>query len=63
MTRCAPQCLDGRPLGVVSWQGGGLAGRSAGDVMVLPPGHDAWSLGDTARVFVEFSRGNDYYAD
>jgi hypothetical protein len=35
---------------------------SAGDVMLLPPGHDAWSVGDQAAVFVEFSRGNDYYA-
>jgi quercetin dioxygenase-like cupin family protein len=33
----------------------------AGDVMLLPPGHDAWSVGDEACVFVEFSRGNDYY--
>lgn len=35
---------------------------SAGDVMLLPPGHDAWSVGDAACTFVEFSRGNDYYA-
>lgn len=35
---------------------------SAGDVMLLPPGHDAWSVGDEACTFVEFSRGNDYYA-
>ena len=34
---------------------------SAGDVMLLPPGHDAWSVGDQACRFVEFSRGNDYY--
>ena len=34
---------------------------SAGDVMLLPPGHDAWSEGDEACTFVEFSRGNDYY--
>jgi ethanolamine utilization protein EutQ (cupin superfamily) len=33
----------------------------AGDAMMLPPGHDAWSVGDQACVFVEFSRGNDYY--
>jgi hypothetical protein len=33
------------------------------DVMLLPPGHDAWSVGDEACVFVEFSRGNDYYDD
>jgi hypothetical protein len=34
---------------------------SAGDVMLLPPGHDAWTLGDAPCTFVEFSRGNDYY--
>jgi hypothetical protein len=34
---------------------------SAGDVMLLPPGHDAWSVGTEACTFVEFSRGNDYY--
>jgi hypothetical protein len=31
------------------------------DVMLLPPGHDAWSVGDEPAVFVEFSRGNDYW--
>jgi len=30
--------------------------------MLLPPGHDAWTVGDEACTFVEFSRGNDYYA-
>ena len=35
---------------------------SAGDVMLLPPGHDAWALGDQACTFVEFSKGNDYYS-
>lgn len=34
---------------------------SAGDVMLLPPGHDAWTVGDQACTFVEFSKGNDYY--
>ncbi|HPZ35356.1 MAG: hypothetical protein GX871_00375 [Microbacteriaceae bacterium] len=34
----------------------------AGDAMLLPPGHDAWAVGDTDCRFVEFSRGNDYYA-
>jgi hypothetical protein len=33
----------------------------ANDVMLLPPGHDAWSVGGRRCVFVEFSRGNDYY--
>lgn len=35
---------------------------SAGDVMLLPPGHDAWSVSDQACTFVEFSKGNDYYS-
>lgn len=30
--------------------------------MLLPPGHDAWTVGDEAARFVEFSSGNDYYA-
>jgi hypothetical protein len=34
---------------------------SAGDVMLLPPGHDAWTVGDQACTFIEFSRGGDYY--
>jgi ribosomal protein S4E len=34
---------------------------SAGDVMLLPPGHDAWTVGEQACTFVEFSRGGDYY--
>lgn len=34
---------------------------SAGDAMLLPPGHDAWAVSDVDCKFVEFSRGNDYY--
>ncbi|MGC0366998.1 ethanolamine utilization protein EutQ (cupin superfamily) [Rhodococcus sp. 27YEA15] len=41
---------------------GETAEFSAGDVMLLPPGHDAWSVGEEACTFVEFSRGNDYYS-
>lgn len=33
------------------------------DLMLLPPGHDAWTVGDEPCVFVEFSRGNDFYGD
>ena len=36
---------------------------SKNDVMLLPPGHDAWCVGDEPAVFVEFSRGGDYYDD
>jgi ethanolamine utilization protein EutQ (cupin superfamily) len=32
------------------------------EIMLLPPGHDAWTVGDQACTFVEFSRGNDYYS-
>ena len=35
----------------------------AGDVMMLPPSHDGWTLGEQPCEFVEFSRGNDYYDD
>jgi len=31
--------------------------------MLLPPGHDAWAVGEQPCVFVEFSRGNDHYAE
>ena len=34
---------------------------SAGEMMLLPPGHDAWCVGKTACIFVEFSQGNNYY--
>ena len=30
-------------------------------VMLVPPGHDAWTVGDETCVFVEFSRGSDYF--
>lgn len=42
---------------------GSVEDFSKNDVMLLPPGHDAWSVGDEACVFVEFSRGNDYYGE
>jgi len=31
------------------------------NVMLVPPGHDAWTVGDEPCVFVEFSRGSDYF--
>lgn len=34
---------------------------SPGDVMMLPPGHDAWAVGAEACVFVEFTAGTNYY--
>lgn len=34
----------------------------AGDMMMLPPGHDAWAVGNEDCVFIEFTRGSaDYY--
>ena len=33
------------------------------DVFMVPPGHDAWCSGDEPAIFVEFSKGADYYSD
>jgi hypothetical protein len=35
----------------------------AGDIMMLPPGHDAWTEGDEPCTFIQFSQGDDYYDD
>ena len=35
----------------------------AGEVMLLPPGHDGWTIGEQSCEFVEFSHGNCYYDD
>lgn len=35
----------------------------AGDVMLLPPGHDAWTVGDEPCTFIQFSQGDNYYDD
>ena len=51
---------DAEPLRVVM-DDGSQQDFSKNDVMLLPPGHDAWSVGNEPCVFVEFSRGNDYY--
>jgi hypothetical protein len=45
----------------VELQDGSVREFSRHDVMMIPPGHDAWSVGDQPCVFVEFSRGDDYY--
>jgi len=34
-----------------------------GDIMMLPPGHDAWTVGDEPCVFIQFSQGDNYYDD
>jgi hypothetical protein len=34
-----------------------------GDVMMVPPGHDAWAVGDEACVFLQFSQGDNYYGN
>lgn len=34
-----------------------------GDIMMLPPGHDAWTVGNEPAVFIQMSHGDDYYAD
>lgn len=46
----------------VRQQDGSQQTYSAGDVMMLPPHHDVWTVGDQDCVFVEFLRGtNDVY--
>ena len=32
----------------------------AGDVGVIPPGHDAWIVGDERAVFIDFQGGSTY---
>ena len=32
-----------------------------GDVIMVPPGHDAWAVGDEPCVFIQFSQGDNYY--
>jgi hypothetical protein len=34
---------------------------SKGDIMMVPPGHDAWAVGDEPCVFLQFSQGDNYY--
>jgi hypothetical protein len=38
------------------------AEASPGEVMVLPPGHDAWTVGDETCVFIDFGQGVDFGA-
>lgn len=55
-----PTSLSGR-LAVVM-DDGAAEEFGPGDVMMLPPGHDAWTVGDDPCVFVEFSACTGYYA-
>jgi hypothetical protein len=34
---------------------------SKGDIMMVPPGHDAWAVGNEPCVFLQFSQGDNYY--
>lgn len=34
-----------------------------GDIMMLPPGHDAWTVGNEPCEFIQFSQGDNYYED
>lgn len=36
---------------------------SRGDIMMLPPGHDAWTEGSEPCEFIQFSQGDDHYDD
>ena len=47
---------------VVKMDDGAQIEYGPGDAFYMPPGHDAWTVGEEACTFVEFSRGNDYYA-
>jgi hypothetical protein len=63
VTSMASRAMQKADLDAVTPDVHGLISKEFGpnEVMMLPPGHDAWSVGDEACVFVEFSRGNDYY--
>jgi hypothetical protein len=30
---------------------------------MVPPGHDAWAVGDEPCVFIQFSQGDNYYGE
>tara|TARA_R110002049_G_scaffold45948_1_gene133638 strand:+ start:15006 stop:15416 length:411 start_codon:yes stop_codon:yes gene_type:complete len=34
-----------------------------GDIMMLPPGHDAWTVGNEPCEFIQMSQGDSYYSD
>jgi quercetin dioxygenase-like cupin family protein len=36
------------------------AGGGPGDVAVIPPGHNAWVVGDEACVMIDFTGAKDY---
>jgi acyl-CoA synthetase (AMP-forming)/AMP-acid ligase II len=44
----------------VAMDDGSAEDFSKDNVMLLPPGHDAWTIGNERCTLVEFSRGNDY---
>jgi len=62
---CGNAKLPATPCGCsglhVEMDDGSVEEFSKNNVMMLPPGHDAWSVGGEACVFIEFSRGNGYY--
>jgi mannose-6-phosphate isomerase-like protein (cupin superfamily) len=41
----------------VELQGGGELEIRGGDAFVIPPGHDAWTIGDGPTVMVQFDEG------
>jgi len=45
----------------VQMDDGAVEDFEAGDVMLLPAGHDAWTIGDEPCVFVDFSAGYERY--
>lgn len=46
----------------VRQENGSQQSYTAGDIMLLPPHHDVWTIGDRDCVFIEFLRGtSDVY--
>lgn len=45
----------------VQMDDGAIQDFGRNEIMMLPSGHDAWTIGDESCVFLEFSRGCDYY--
>lgn len=39
---------------------GGEMEFGPGDIMICPPGHDAWTIGDEACVFIDWQGSGDY---
>jgi hypothetical protein len=45
----------------VQMDDGSVEDFSKNDIMMCPPGHDAWTVSEEPCVFVDFSQGYNYY--